>query len=315
MSAIRTCAHLGLRIAPMNPIGWVISTAPEIFLLLAIAFGTFFGRLQFKGFSVGATACTLVAAVLLGLLGNFVIPPLFKSIFFSLFVFTIGYRSGPEFFASLSLRTLSQVGVALVVGSTGLLIVLAFAFVFHLDAGTASGLAAGSLTQSAMIGTASGALAQLGLPDDVLREQQANVAAGYAVTYILGYILTLLFVPFAAPWLMRIDLKKEAAKLEAALSGGKPPKAGNLGYQKFKARAYGVTVGGGQTVGAIEDCIGQRVVVERIVRHGSDVDPARPAVGLQTGRRRFRPLSPTPAASRHGRGRYARSADASDHCG
>ena len=104
----------------MDTIRWVVSTAPEIFLLLAIALGTFFGRLQFKGFSVGATACTLVAAVLLGLLGNFVIPPLFKSIFFSLFVFTIGYKSGPEFFASLSLRTLSQVGVALVVAPPAL---------------------------------------------------------------------------------------------------------------------------------------------------------------------------------------------------
>src|ERR1700749_259627 len=120
MGSIRTCALLGFRIAPMDTIKWIISTAPEIFLLLAIALGTFFGRLQFKGFSVGATACTLVVAVLLGQLGNFVIPPLFKSIFFSLFVFTIGYKSRPEFFASLSLRTLSQVGVALVVAVTGL---------------------------------------------------------------------------------------------------------------------------------------------------------------------------------------------------
>src|SRR3984957_3189600 len=241
---------LGLRISPVNTVRWVISTAPEIFLLLAVALGTFFGRLQVKGFSVGATACTLVAAVLLGQLGDFVIPPLFKSIFFSLFVFTIGYKSGPEFFASLSLRTLSQVGVALVISATGLALVLVFAFAFHLDPGTAAGLASGSLTQSSMIGTASGALAQLGLADDVLRQQQANIAAGYAVTYILGYILTLLFVPFAAPWLMGVDLKEEAAKLEAALSGGKARKAGNLNYQKFKARAYRVAAAAvGQTVG------------------------------------------------------------------
>src|ERR1700721_1895162 len=272
MGSIRGCTHLGLRVAPMDAIRSVISTGPGIFLLLAIALGTALGRLQIKGFSIGTTACTLIVAVILGQLGTFVIPPLFKSIFFSLFVFTIGYKSGPEFFASLSLRTLSQVGVALVVGSTGLLIVLAFAYIFHLDSGTASGLAAGSLTQSAMIGTASGALAQLGLPDDVLGEQQANVAAGYAVTYILGYILTLLFVPFAAPWLMRIDLKKEAAKLEVALSGGKARNSGNVGYQKFKARAYRVATAAGQTVGAIEDRVGQRVVVERIDRGGSDIE-------------------------------------------
>src|SRR5258708_8949309 len=217
----------------MDAIRSVISTAPEIFLLLSIALGTFFGRLQIKGFSVGATACTLIVAVILGQLGNFVIPPLFKSIFFSLFVFTIGYKSGPEFFASLSIRTLSQVGVAMVVAFTGLAIVLAFAFAFHLDSGTAAGLAAGSLTQSSVIGTASGALAQLDLPDDVVRQQQANIAAGYAVPSILGYILTPMFVPFAAPWLMGLHLKTAAAKLEAERSGGQSaPESGNLRYQQ-----------------------------------------------------------------------------------
>jgi putative transport protein len=266
----------------MDTIRSVASTAPEIFLLLAIALGTFLGRLKIAGFSIGATACTLVVAVILGQFGNFVIPPLFKSIFFSLFVFTIGYKSGPEFFASLSLRTLSQVAVAMVVAFTGLGIVLAFAFAFHLDSGTAAGLAAGALTQSSVIGTASGALAQLSLSDDVMRQQQANIAAGYAVTYILGYILTLLFVPFVAPWFMGVDLRKEAAKLEAELSGGKPPKAGNLGYQKFKARAYRVAVAAGQTVGAVEDRIGHRVVVERIVRSGDDVGPERMTV-LEAG--------------------------------
>ena len=262
----------------MDTIKWIISTAPEIFLLLAIALGTILGRIQVKGFSIGTTACTLIVAVILGQLGTFVIPPLFKTIFFSLFVFTIGYKSGPEFFASLSLRTLSQVGVAVVVSLTGLTIVLIFAFLFHLDPGTASGLASGSLTQSSMIGTSSGALTQLGLAEDVLRQQLANIAAGYAVTYILGYILTLLFVPFVAPWLMGVDLKKEAALLEAELSGGKRPKAGKLGYQKFKARAYRVTTAAGQTVGAVEDRIGHRVIVERIVRHGSEVDCKRPTI-------------------------------------
>jgi AspT/YidE/YbjL antiporter-like protein len=133
-----------------------------------------------------------------------------------------------------------------------------------------------------MIGTATGALAQLGLADDVLRQQQANIAAGYAVTYILGYILTLLFVPFAAPWLMRVNLKEEAAKLEATLSGGKARKTGSLGYQKFKARAYRVATAAGQTVGTIEDHIGQRVAVERIDRGGREVDCSRTMI-LETG--------------------------------
>ena len=264
---------------------WVhhaVSVAPEIFLFLAIAIGTLLGRIRIRGFALGATACTLITAVVLSLLGPFIIPSLLKSIFFGLFVFTIGYRSGPEFFASLSLRTLTQVMLALVVGATGLIVVLAFAFVLRLDPGTAAGLASGSLTQSSMMGTASGALEQLGLPAGLLKQQQANIAAGYAVTYVCGYILVLLFVPLVAPRLMGVSLKNEAAKLEAALSGDAPRKPANLLYRKFQARAYRVSTAAGRTVGAIEASVGRRAVVERILRGGEDVAP-RPDTALRAG--------------------------------
>lgn len=257
----------------MDTVRWIMSTAPEIFLLLAVAIGTILGRIKVHGFAIGTTACILIAAVLIGQLGSLTFPPLLRVVLFSLFVFTIGYRSGPEFFASLSIRSFAQVAMALVLGGTGLLIVLLFAFALKLDPGTASGIAAGALTQSSVIGTASGALAQIGLPKDVLNQQEANIAAGYAVTYVLGYILTLLYVPFVAPKLMRIDLKVEAKKLEAELSGGEPPHTENLSYRKFQARAYRVSTGAGRTVKAIEQEIGSRTVVERIVRQGIDVEP------------------------------------------
>lgn len=257
----------------MDTVRWIISTAPEIFLLLAVAIGTILGRIKVRGFAVGTTACILIVSVLIGQLGTFTFPSLLRIILFSLFVFTIGYKSGPEFFASLSIRTLAQVVVALVLGGTGLIIVLAFAYAFRLDAGTASGLAAGALTQSSVIGTASGALAQLGLSKNDLQQQEANIAAGYAVTYVLGYILTLIYVPFVAPKLMGVDLKEEAKKLEAQLSGGDPPKTENLHYRKFQARAYRVSAAAGRTVKFIEDAIGSRTVIERIVRKERDVEP------------------------------------------
>src|SRR5215468_5528569 len=186
----------------MSWIHHVAASAPEIFLFLAVAIGTLLGRVRIRGFAIGATACTLVVAVLLGLLGEFHIPPMLKSIFFGFFVFTIGYRAGPEFFASMSLQTLNQVVLALVVGATG-------------------------------------AMSQLGLSEEALKQGQANIAAGYAVTYVCGYILVLLFVPLVAPRLMGINLKEEAAKLEAALSGGATGKVGNPLYRKFQARVPG----------------------------------------------------------------------------
>src|SRR3954454_24896094 len=251
----------------------VAASAPEIFLFLAVALGTLLGRVRIRGFALGAPACTLIVAVVLGQFGKIVIPSVLKSIFFGLFVFTIGYRSGPEFFASLSLQTLAQVMLALLMGACGLAVILIFAYTLQLGPGTAAGIGAGSLTQTSMMGTAAGAMEQLGLAADVLKQEQANIAAGYAVTYILGYILVLLFVPFVAPRLMGVSLKEEAAKLEAALLGGAPAKPGNLLYRKFQARAYQVSEAAGRTVNEIEAEIGRRAVVERILRHGEDVEP------------------------------------------
>jgi aspartate-alanine antiporter len=258
----------------------VAHDAPEIFLFVAIAIGTILGRVRIHGFALGGTACILIVAVVLGQFGTFVIQPMLRSILFGLFVFTIGYRSGPEFFASLSFRTLHQVALALVVGVTGLLAVLVFAYLLHLDPGTAAGLGAGALTQTSMMGTATGALAQLGLPEASLQQYQANIAAGYAVTYVCGYILVLLFVPLVAPRLMGVNLKEEAKKLEAELSVGGTAKPGNLLYRKFQARAYRVTTAAGSTVCEIEARVGRRAVVERILRDGQDVD-VRPDERLQ----------------------------------
>jgi aspartate-alanine antiporter len=252
----------------------VIAKAPEVFLLLSIALGTILGKVRIQGFAIGGTASILLVSVVLGQLGEFVIPGILKSILFGMFVFTIGYRSGPEFFASLNMRTLGQVALALVIGGTGLLAVFAVAFILRLDAGTASGLAAGALTQSSVIGTASGALQELGLSPAALKTAQGNVAAGYAVTYVVGYILVLIFVPYVAPRIMGVDLKAEAEKLEASLSGGgEKPSGANLVYRKFQARSHRATKAAGLSVAEIEARLGRRSVIERILRNGEDVEP------------------------------------------
>ena len=263
-------------------VNYAVTNAPEVFIFLAVALGSWLGRIRIHGFAIGATACTLIVAVILGQLGLFAIPAMLRSIFFGLFVFTIGYRSGPEFFASLSLETLGQVVLALVMGTVGLIAVLIFVYVLRLDPGTAAGLAAGSLTQSSMMGTALGALSQLGLDDVVMKQQQANVAAGYAVTYIFGYIIVLLFVPLVAPRLMGVNLKDEASKLERELSGGAARKQNSLLYRKFQARAYLVSAAAGSKVKDVEAEIGMRTVIERILRAGKDVE-VNPDIALQAG--------------------------------
>ncbi len=71
----------------MDTVRWIIATAPEIFLLLAVAIGTVLGRIRIAGFSIGTTACTLIVAVIIGQLGTFTFPSLLRVVLFSLFVF------------------------------------------------------------------------------------------------------------------------------------------------------------------------------------------------------------------------------------
>ena len=117
--------------------------------------------------------------------------------------------------------------------------------------------------------------------EDALKQIQANIAAGYAVTYVCGYILVLLFVPLVAPRLMGVNLKEEAAKLEEAV-GRRSSKPGNLLYRKFQARAYHVSTAAGRTVCEVETQIGRRAVMERILRNGEDVE-VRSDTKLQAG--------------------------------
>lgn len=78
----------------MDTVRWIISAAPEIFLLLAVAIGTILGRIKIRGFAIGTTACILIVAVPIGQFGTFTFPSLLRVFLFSLFVFTIGYDRG-----------------------------------------------------------------------------------------------------------------------------------------------------------------------------------------------------------------------------
>ena len=64
----------------MSTVRWIISAAPEIFLLLSVALGTILGRVRIRCFSIGTTACTLIVAVLIGQLGTFTFPSLLRVI-------------------------------------------------------------------------------------------------------------------------------------------------------------------------------------------------------------------------------------------
>ncbi|KJF96013.1 aspartate-alanine antiporter [Photobacterium angustum] len=203
----------------MNIITEQLKTYPLIALFLSIALGYLIGKIKFGKFQLGGVAGTLLVAVSIGQLGGIYISPEIKSIFFALFIFMVGYNGGPQFFSSFKLSALTRLFAAFLMTLLGLLTVLAVSIWSGLNPGLAAGLAAGGLTQSAIIGTASSAINQLGLSPTLTSDYKTNVAVGYSITYIfgsLGPILMISILPLIYKW----NLRKEATDLATKLGGG-----------------------------------------------------------------------------------------------
>ena len=189
-----------------------------IALFVTIALGYFVGKFKVGTFVLGGIAGTLLVGVVIGQLGVNIDPGI-ETIFFALFIYAVGFQGGPQFFHALNLRSLNQLASAFVMCFTGLLCVLGAAWMFGLDRGMAAGLAAGGLTQSAILGTAGDAIAKLGLSAQLTKTMQTNVAVGYAVCYIFGSLGPIIMVTWFFPWVMKWDIRKEAVELAQGLTG------------------------------------------------------------------------------------------------
>lgn len=198
----------------------LFTAEPLLALFLTVSLGYLVGRLKIGSFTLGGIAGTLLVGVVIGQLGV-AIDPGIKAIFFALFIYAVGFQGGPQFFHALNRRSLNQLASSFVMCATGLLCVLLAAWAFGLDRGMAAGLAAGGLTQSAIIGTAGDAIARLGLSPELMKTMQTNVAVGYAVCYIFGSLGPILMVTWFLPMVMKWDIRAEAVKLATALAGGK----------------------------------------------------------------------------------------------
>jgi len=165
---------------------------PMAALFLSVAAGYWIGNFKIGNFSLGGMAGTLLVAVIIGQIGV-PVDPVVKDMMFALFIYATGYVSGPQFFASLNRKTISQLHLALISAITVFVCIFFVAKLMNLDKGTAAGLLAGATTESASIGTAGEALQRLGLGADKIKELQGNIGVTYAITYLFGMLTVIFF--------------------------------------------------------------------------------------------------------------------------
>ncbi|ASC06717.1 aspartate-alanine antiporter [Acetobacter pasteurianus] len=245
----------------------LFGACPEMALFLALVIGCWIGRFRFGSFQLGGVAGSLLSAVLISQVGVHIDSGI-KSVLFALFIYAVGYQSGPQFFRSLGRQSLKEILMAVMLAITGLITVVAVARIFHLDKGLAAGLAAGGLTQSAIIGTAGSSLEKIGLPLAQVQQLQGNVAVGYAVTYIFGSIGPILLCVNVLPWFMKRGIREDAIRAEAEQAGGVHVMGeGEVSaFPNLVGRAYRLTQSD-LTIAGVES-MAAGVTVEQVLRDG-----------------------------------------------
>ncbi|MCX6875313.1 MAG: aspartate-alanine antiporter [Verrucomicrobia bacterium] len=257
----------------------------ELAVFLTLAIGFLIGRVKLGSFSLGTVVGTLLAGVLIGQL-DIQVPVVVKYVFFDLFLFTTGYKVGPQFFRRLKGDALPQVALTLVLCVTCLLAAFFAAKLLGYDMGTAAGLLAGAFTESTVIGTASDAIGRLSLSAADKTNLTNHIPVAYAVTYLVGTGFIVWFLPNVGPKLMRVNLKEEARKLQAQISGAEPGGHDTLSaYQNLAVRAYRVTSPEllDRSVAELEARPrASRVFISRIRRDGKILEPD-PATVIREG--------------------------------
>ena len=252
----------------------IFQKSPEIALFLSLAVGYFIGQINFGKFQLGGVGGSLLAAVVISQAGV-TIDNGVKSVMFAVFIYAVGYDSGPGFFNSLNRKTLREIAMAVFLAVTALITVVVCAKLFHLNKGLAAGLAGGALTQSAIIGTAGDAIARLGLPADQVKSLQSDVAIAYAVTYVFGSLGAIIVCVNILPKFMGQGLREASIDAERELASGAPAQApGQLSaLPELVGRVYKIDVSAGKTVKAVETLHQDGLTIERIKRDGKALDP------------------------------------------
>lgn len=274
----------------------LLDNQPIAFVLLALALGTLIGKFSFKTVSLGSTAGTLLVGVILSMIAEaaygitYAIPGILSSFMLLLFMYALGLKVGPQFFSGLRKGGLAFVTIGLIVWSLNWVICYFGAMLVGLAPGYATGLISGSYTITAILGVGQGALESGAYTPPAgmsIEEVGANMAAAYAISYVLSSVGIILLIRYL-PRIFGRDAKADAKLAEAEFSGGAihpvpgAPGALTMGFSPYDLRAFVVTHDSfiGRTVQQLSTDYTDAPIL-RVVRDGDVLDPTKNAVLTQ----------------------------------
>jgi len=261
---------------PQPSSSWIVNVlrsnaALTIFLTLAL--GYFIGSIKIGHFSLGAVTGTLLVGVLIGQL-DINISAQVKSVFFTMFLFAVGYSVGPQFVRGVAHDGAPQAIFAVVICVICLACTYIAAKIAGFDVGLAAGLWAGAQTISASIGLATDAINNSGISN--AKEMLDQIPVAYAICYLWGTIGTGIILSQLGPKLIGADLVEACKQYEAEMSKGQPEGGMGSAWHQLQLRAFEIAADGkaaGKTVSAIEALHpGERLYIERIRSGGKIID-------------------------------------------
>lgn len=272
----------------------ILRDYPTIALFFTVGAGFLIGKIRIGNFSIGSVTAVLLVGVAVGQLNIPMSGPI-KMFFFMLFLFSIGYSVGPDFFKSLRGQGAKQALFAVLMSCTCFGTIFVIAHIMGYSKGESVGLFSGSQTCSALLGVGSEVISRLDLPESVRNEQLNIIPVCYAVTYIFGTLGTVIILGNFGPRLLGglSKVRHQTAQLERMLNNTDSADKDPARITALRAVVFRVYTADSpffdtpRTVKDVEQYLRnnyREVYVDRL-RHGDDISAPRFDVEIEKGDR------------------------------
>lgn len=259
----------------MNLFNGVISITGIGFLMFVIfivaGLGYLLGRVTIKGVSLG-TAGVFIIALLFGALvfsvdGSDLVTTKFgaeaslaknsfkiiENLGLILFVTSVGFIAGPNFFSNLKKNFTSYALLSLIIIILGGLTTVFCIKVFGCDTAMAVGLLSGALTSTPAFSAAKDTISSVYANDaELIAKYEDIVTVGHGIAYLFGVVGVVLFVQIV-PKMLKANLDEERKKIASVDTGAKKNEGKKLfDIDRFGLAAFAIAVVLGMFIGGIK---------------------------------------------------------------